>query len=340
MGYRYPWSWYALITAALVYAMPAAASELTDWQFDSATAELEFALPEGILPEFFLLAEPARLVLDLPQTQLGTVEREQTYAGAVERIRLSQFSDDVVRIVMDLAPGTRLDPEQVDLQFDDRGGQRWWRLRPLIADSEASPARNSASEIPPLAAATSPTAASLQLPPSESAAETLPLDPYLPDPSASIVSVPSLAAEPVAPVIPAPVGLADPSLAPLPTAADNPPAPFLEMAAEAQPGEMPELAATALPPEPQAATTGMTPAAASVTPMPPAAQPDTAAPRTAAAAAADPAAVALVDGTAEAAAPSTPPAAMAAAPQAAPTASSRWPAPIPFGQPLPARAPQ
>ncbi|MEM9906349.1 MAG: AMIN domain-containing protein, partial [Cyanobacteria bacterium P01_D01_bin.44] len=142
-GQQQIWRW-GLIATAMVCPVAISANavfpgtahaneqELSAWSFDPATQQLEFSLPEGVMPQFFLLAEPARIVLDIPETQLGDVDTERTYDGAVERIRVSQYSDDAVRIVVDLMAGTELESAQADIQFDDVDGRRQWRFRPLI----------------------------------------------------------------------------------------------------------------------------------------------------------------------------------------------------------------
>jgi hypothetical protein len=134
MAYRQVYSWLGGAIATTVILCPIAqATALAGWSFDETTHQLEFSLPETIIPQFFMLAEPARIVLDIPNTQVGNVATDQTYTGTVERIRVSQYDAATVRIVMDLAPGTVLDPQQADIQFDDVNGQRQWRFRPLIS---------------------------------------------------------------------------------------------------------------------------------------------------------------------------------------------------------------
>jgi AMIN domain len=135
-----------LTTAALICPVVAQASELSGWHYNPDTYELTFSLPQDVLPEFFLLAEPTRIVLDIPNTQIGAIASEQTYTGAVERIRVSQFSDSDVRVVIDLAPGTELQPTQASIEFDDANGQRQWRFQPLIASASPDPASEIAAE--------------------------------------------------------------------------------------------------------------------------------------------------------------------------------------------------
>jgi hypothetical protein len=122
---------------------PAQAAELTSWQFDPITHQLAVSLPTGITPRYFLLAQPARIVMDLPDTQMGDVPAEQTYSGAVRQIRVAQFQEGLTRIVIELSPDTVLAPGQVQLQQaaaqpQENAAEARWVLRPLIAGESIS----------------------------------------------------------------------------------------------------------------------------------------------------------------------------------------------------------
>ena len=127
--------------------LKAIAARLTNWRFDPALNQLEITLDEGTTPRYFLLAQPPRIVLDLPNTQVGMVETQQSYSGSIRQIRVSQFEASVTRIVLDLSPEVVLAPQQVQLQQVEPGH---WVLRPLIAGFQASPARGGVSpSLPP-----------------------------------------------------------------------------------------------------------------------------------------------------------------------------------------------
>lgn len=134
----------------------AQAGPLTGWNFDPATNHLEVTIADGSTPRYFLMAKPARIVVDLPDTSLGAVKTQATYAGAVRQIRVSQFQPGLTRIVMELSPEVTLAPGQVELQKvnpgDAKSNQRWM-LRPLIAQVPVAPE-------PPM-----PSASLLQAPP-------------------------------------------------------------------------------------------------------------------------------------------------------------------------------
>ncbi|OUL17458.1 AMIN domain-containing protein [Nostoc sp. 106C] len=106
-------------------------ARLDNWRFSVETLQLEFALSAGTTPHHFYLAQPPRIVVDLPNTKLGYVATQQTYSGAIQRVRVSQLNAGVTRIVLDLAPGNFLDPNQVKLQPVSKKNPTRWVLRPF-----------------------------------------------------------------------------------------------------------------------------------------------------------------------------------------------------------------
>lgn len=112
------------------------AAMLANWRFDPGANQLEVTLQERTTPRYFLLAQPTRIVLDLPNTQLNKVATQQNYPGAVRQVRVSQFEKNVARIVLELSPEVVLAPGLVQLQRAQAQGGKGdrWLLRPLIAD--------------------------------------------------------------------------------------------------------------------------------------------------------------------------------------------------------------
>ena len=122
-------------------AAPAQATPLENWQFDPATNQLEVTVKDGVKPRYLLMAQPARLVLELPNTEVGQVKQQQTYSGVVRKIQVSQVPAGKTRIVLELAPGTVLGREQAKLQQiggTDAKRDRWV-LQPVLAQNSVSP---------------------------------------------------------------------------------------------------------------------------------------------------------------------------------------------------------
>ncbi|MBD2357304.1 AMIN domain-containing protein [Tolypothrix sp. FACHB-123] len=102
---------------------------LDNWRFSPEALQLEFSLSSSTTPNYFYLAQPPRIVVDLPNTKLGYVPTQQNYSGAIQRVRVSQLNAAVTRIVLDLAPGTYVDPNQVKLQPASLKNPTRWVLR-------------------------------------------------------------------------------------------------------------------------------------------------------------------------------------------------------------------
>ncbi|GAB4464693.1 MAG: hypothetical protein OHK0037_18930 [Elainellaceae cyanobacterium] len=160
----------AIATLVSTTAASAQASTLTQWQFDPSSTQLEVTVPTGVTPRTFLLAQPTRIVMDLPNTDVGAVSAGQAYGGSVRQVRVSQFQPGLTRIVMELSPDATLAPEQVQLQqVGASGGQSRWVLRPVFAGAAiaaAQPAPTAATPAEPqgLTAAPLPSAVPSQLP--------------------------------------------------------------------------------------------------------------------------------------------------------------------------------
>ncbi|MFN6466179.1 MAG: AMIN domain-containing protein [Nostoc sp. DedVER02] len=106
-------------------------AKLDKWRFSPKTQQLEITLSAGTIPHYFYLAQPSRLVVDLPNTKLGKVSTQQNYSGAIKSIRVSQLNEKDTRIVLDLAPGIVFNPKQVQLQPVSRKNSTRWVLRPV-----------------------------------------------------------------------------------------------------------------------------------------------------------------------------------------------------------------
>ncbi|MFM7447254.1 MAG: AMIN domain-containing protein [Leptolyngbyaceae cyanobacterium] len=128
----------SLGAAAIVSSpLPAMANSLVEWSFDSTANQLEVQLQHPTSPRYFLMAQPARIILDLPGTRVGSVPTEQTYNGAIRRIRVSQFQPNLARIVLELSPDATLARGQVQLKQIGAQEAIRWQLTPLLVGAVA-----------------------------------------------------------------------------------------------------------------------------------------------------------------------------------------------------------
>ena len=129
-------------TSLLLLAAPAHASRLESWRFDTNSNQLEFTTDEDVQPKAQLIADPTRLVIDLPGIILGRPGSTQSYGGAIRSVRLGQFDRGAARLVVELAPGYTIDPSQV--RFRGITARQWTVQLPtpqlLPADATTPPA--------------------------------------------------------------------------------------------------------------------------------------------------------------------------------------------------------
>ncbi|NJR62424.1 MAG: N-acetylmuramoyl-L-alanine amidase [Cyanobacteria bacterium CRU_2_1] len=154
------------LISVLWLASPVLAGELTSWQFDESQNLLEFNTDESVQPRAQLVLDPTRLVIDLPGTTPGAVQANQLVGGAVQQVRIGQYDAQTTRIVVELAPGYAIDPQQI--QFRGISPTQWTVQLPepqyvslpiSETPSESSVTSPSRSPSPPINAAITPPSA-------------------------------------------------------------------------------------------------------------------------------------------------------------------------------------
>lgn len=176
------WLWGGAVmgsTLAIVaLATPAYGALINDWSFDPASGNLTVTLIGSGNPSYFLLAEPARIVLNIPNARLGNVPLARQYPGAIRSIRAAQFDGNDARIVIELAPDALLDPRHAELTSMEVPGGQQWVLRPLVTNIvppvppprvETLPTIPAPGESPPPSATPVPTVPDRVIPPSDDA---------------------------------------------------------------------------------------------------------------------------------------------------------------------------
>ncbi|NJK47619.1 AMIN domain-containing protein [Candidatus Gracilibacteria bacterium] len=106
--------WLLLSTISLLlFASPAEAGKLLFWRFETNQSKLLFSTDERVQPRAQLIFNPSRVAIDLPGITLGRPSVRQSYGGHVRSVRVGQFDAGTTRIVIELAPGYTVDPQQV-----------------------------------------------------------------------------------------------------------------------------------------------------------------------------------------------------------------------------------
>lgn len=111
------------LLSVLLFSAAAQARQLLSWRFDSNQNRLVFTTDAGVQPKAQLIANPTRVVIDLPGISLGRPTANQQLKGAIREIRVGQVDNQTTRIVIELAPGYTLDPQQV--KFRGASPSQW-----------------------------------------------------------------------------------------------------------------------------------------------------------------------------------------------------------------------
>ena len=113
------WLLTGLISSAcLLLAAPAQASKFTGWQFDASRNQLNFGTDSGVQPKATLLDGPYRLIVDLPGTKMTEATVRKKFGAAVREVRIAQADAQNTRLVMELAPGYSISPQNIIIRSD------------------------------------------------------------------------------------------------------------------------------------------------------------------------------------------------------------------------------
>ena len=107
---------------------PAQAGSLESWNYNRNLRQIDLKTDEGVQPKVFLLANPTRLVIELPNTILGRSQTNQRIDPLIQEIRVGQFNSQTTRMVVELAPGYTIDPKKVRVRAESP--TRWVLLLP------------------------------------------------------------------------------------------------------------------------------------------------------------------------------------------------------------------
>jgi N-acetylmuramoyl-L-alanine amidase len=137
---RYNWLLPSVFSFALV-SLPATAAEILSWQFNAVENRIDFSTNSAVKPEAQMLANPSRLIIDLPDTKLKQPTSSQTLGNGMRSLRVGQFDPDRTRMVLELDPDYAIDPQQILIQATN---SKQWSIQiptpqPLRSFSRGAP---------------------------------------------------------------------------------------------------------------------------------------------------------------------------------------------------------
>jgi beta-lactamase class A len=110
----------ASLASLVLMSEQANAAKLESWYFDQAQNQLHITTDSGIQPKAFLLDNPKRLVIDLPGTTIDTTTMRKSFGKAIKEIRIGQPDERSTRLVIELAPGYNISPQNLSIKGDSR----------------------------------------------------------------------------------------------------------------------------------------------------------------------------------------------------------------------------
>ncbi len=111
---RYNWLLPSIVSFVMV--SPASAAEILSWQYNATENRIDFSTSSAVKPEAQMLANPSRLIVDLPDTRLNQPTSSQVLNNGIKSLRVGQVDPDRARMVLELDPGYSIDPQQVLIQ--------------------------------------------------------------------------------------------------------------------------------------------------------------------------------------------------------------------------------
>ncbi|HEY9738172.1 MAG TPA: N-acetylmuramoyl-L-alanine amidase [Trichocoleus sp.] len=138
------------VAGACVVGVPAKAAQLQSWQFDASQNRLSFTTNSSVQPRAVLLANPNRLVVELPGIGVEEAPISEFVGGSVQTVRVEQTDDQATRMVLELSPSYPITSRQI--QVWGVTSQQW-----VVQLPDASAKGQVASPLPPEIRPHSPT---------------------------------------------------------------------------------------------------------------------------------------------------------------------------------------
>jgi N-acetylmuramoyl-L-alanine amidase len=133
---KFHWILPSTFLSLLLLSSPALAGRLQSWRFDPQRNQLVFTTDGDVQPQAQLLFHPTRLVIDLPGTTLRRSVNQQV-GGFIRSLRVGQLNPRTTRLVIELAEGYTLDPQQV--QFQGVSPRQWVVQLPTPIRTDSQP---------------------------------------------------------------------------------------------------------------------------------------------------------------------------------------------------------
>ncbi|MBE9221273.1 N-acetylmuramoyl-L-alanine amidase [Cyanobacterium stanieri LEGE 03274] len=117
----------SIILATIIFpwwGLSAWASSLQYWKFNQNLSRLEIVTENNVIPRAQLMANPTRLVVDLPNTRVGETRRDGEVSSYVREVRVGQLDSQTTRLVVELTGNYTMRPWQIKVR--SLAPNRWY----------------------------------------------------------------------------------------------------------------------------------------------------------------------------------------------------------------------
>jgi N-acetylmuramoyl-L-alanine amidase len=132
-------SWLFPLTAIALLGLTqsAWAGKLVYWKFNKSLNRIEFITNEGVEPQAKFVANPARLIIDIPDTTVdkSKQKKKRNVSRYIREVRVGQLNRDTARLVVEMGSQYTLRPS--DVKIRSLSPNRWFIQLPsaLAVDS-------------------------------------------------------------------------------------------------------------------------------------------------------------------------------------------------------------
>jgi N-acetylmuramoyl-L-alanine amidase len=132
-------SWFFSLTAISLVGLTqsAWAGKLIYWKFNKPLNRIEFITNEGVQPQAKFVANPARLIIDIPDTTVDKSKqrKKNNVTRFIREVRVGQLNRDTARLVVEL--GSQYTLRASDIKIRSLSPNRWFVQIPnaVLVDS-------------------------------------------------------------------------------------------------------------------------------------------------------------------------------------------------------------
>jgi N-acetylmuramoyl-L-alanine amidase len=121
-------SWLFSLTAIALLGLTqsAWAGKLVYWKFNKALNRIEFITNEGVEPQAKFVVNPARLIIDIPDTTVdkSKQKKKRNVSRYIKEVRVGQLNRDTARLVVEMGSKYTLRPD--DVKIRSLSPNRWF----------------------------------------------------------------------------------------------------------------------------------------------------------------------------------------------------------------------